>query len=118
MDYILLIGAALNYSGSLKLLKEAFTSPPDATLPEEYFQIKLFVVGVAATFGSLYLYLFFNTQFVVPFLIFGAALKAWAFLTCLYLLVVKRIQFKLFFEFGILNGIVAVLFACLIVHHS
>ena len=93
-------------------------TPLSSSAPEEFFQLKLFVIGVAATFGSIYLYLFFNTAYIYPFLIFGAALKAWAFISCLFLYVRKRIKFKLFFEFGILNGLVAIMFVALLVSNA
>jgi hypothetical protein len=114
MDYILLAGIALNYTGSAKMFMEICKAKPLETDPEEYLQFKMFVTGVAATFGSLYLYLFFNPEFIVPILIFGAALKSWAFITSLFLYRMKRLSFKAFSEFGLSNGIVAVLFWVLI----
>ena len=117
MYLILLVGVALNYLGALKLLKEVILSPPVATDPQEYFQLTLFVIGAAATFGTIYLYLYFNTDYIYPFLVFGAVLKTWAFLTCLYLYMIKRIDFKLYFEFGILNGLVAAMFIVLLAYH-
>ncbi|MGI1677651.1 MAG: hypothetical protein K6L75_02885 [Cellvibrionaceae bacterium] len=118
MYYILLAGVFLNYLGALGLLKEIIISPPKSSDPEEYFQLKLFVIGVATTFGSIYLYLFFNNDLIFPFLIFGASLKIWAFATSLYLYATQRIKVKLFFEFGILNGVIAVMFMALLVHHG
>jgi hypothetical protein len=114
MDYILLAGATLNYTGSAKMFMEICKTKPLETDPEEYLQFKIFVTGVAATFGSLYLYLFFNPEFIVPFLLFGAALKSWAFITSLFLFSRKILRIKAFAEFGISNGIVAVLFWILI----
>jgi hypothetical protein len=114
MDYILLAGAALNFTGSLKMLKEIFKAQSSEADPEEYLQLKLFVTGVAATFGSLYVYLFFNPALIVPILIFGAALKSWAFITSLFLYCRKLLGFRAFSEFGLSNGIVAVLFWILI----
>ena len=55
---------------------------------------------------------------VIPFLIFGAALKSWAFIVGLYLYFIKRIGLKMFIEFGVSNGIVAALFWLLIQYHS
>ncbi|PKN89296.1 MAG: hypothetical protein CVU51_00910 [Deltaproteobacteria bacterium HGW-Deltaproteobacteria-1] len=114
MDYILLAGAALNFTGSLKMFREICKAPPLESDSEEYLQLKLFVAGVAATFGSLYVYLFFNPALIVPILIFGAALKSWAFITSLVLYRMKLLRFKAFSEFGLSNGIVAVLFWVLI----
>ena len=93
---------------------ETCKTQPRGTDSDEYLQLKLFVTGVAATFGSLYLYLFFNPEFIVPFLLFGAALKSWAFITSLFLFSRKILRIKAFAEFGISNGIVAVLFWILI----
>jgi len=118
LNYILVIGAALNFIAGLKLLSEIVFSPPLKTDPAEYISLKLFVVGVAFTFGSVYTYLFFNLEYIVPFLIFGAALKSWACIVGLYLYIIKRIELKMFIEFGVSNGVVAALFWILIQHHS
>ena len=101
MYYILLAGAILNYLGALKMLKEVRDASSDTSYPEEYLQLKYFVIGVAATFGTIYLYLFFNREYLIPFLIFGAALKVWAYITCQYLYIDNKIAFRRFFEFGI-----------------
>ncbi|GAA5315155.1 MAG: hypothetical protein AseanaTS_03590 [Candidatus Pelagadaptatus aseana] len=114
MLYILLIGAALNFSGAAKLAFEFFRLGEQAAA--EHRQLKLFVMGVATVFGALYLYLFAHPQFIDPFLWFGAALKAWAFITCLYLKLTGRIDRKLFLEFGLTNGVVAVMFVMLLIN--
>ncbi len=117
MHYILLIGAGYNFIGCLKLLKELFISaPPLETDNQEYYQLKLFVAGVAVTFGALYVYLFFYPQYIFPILIFGAGLKSWAFLGSLYLYLLKRLDLKTFFDFGITNGVIACLFWALILY--
>jgi hypothetical protein len=116
MNYILLIGAALNIYGGLTMLKAVVTSLPLKTNPEDYIQLKIFVVGVAVTFASLYVYLFFNPEHIMPFLIFGAALKSWAFITSLYLYRTKTLSLKVFNDFGLPNGVVAILFWILLVH--
>jgi len=118
LNSILLIGAALNFIAGIKIFSEIIFSPPLKTDPAEYISLKLFVVGVAFTFGSTYTYLYYNIDYVVPFLIFGAALKSWAFFVGLYLYSVKRIDLKMFIEFGVTNGVVASLFWLLIQHHS
>jgi hypothetical protein len=118
LNYILVIGAALNFIAGLKLFSEIIFFPPLKSDPVEYISLKLFVVGVAFTFGSVYTYLFYNLEYIIPFLIFGAALKSWAFIVGLYLYFIKRIGLKMFIEFGVSNGIVAALFWLLIQYHS
>lgn len=111
MNAILLVGVALNFSGALKLFFSAIAAVPGSSnLPQEYLQLKLFAAGVAAVFGSLYLYLYFHPAFAIPFLVFGAALKSWAFLLSLYLYLKQRLSRFAFFEFGVSNGVVAALF--------
>lgn len=118
MNFILLIGAALNIYGGLTMLKAVVTSFPLKTNPEEYIQLKIFVVGVAVTFASLYVFLYFNPKHIMPFLIFGAALKSWAFITSLYLYRTKNLSFNGFKDFGLPNGAVAILFWILLVHNA
>lgn len=66
LNYILLMGAGLNILSGIKLFLEVI-SPSSATEdPEDYRFLKLFVVGVAFTFASLYIYLFFNTAHCCP----------------------------------------------------
>ncbi len=111
MQIILLIGVALNYYGAAKLLLTAVRAIPGSVhQPEEWLQFKLFAAGTAAVFGSMYLYLYAHPQHAVPFLIFGAALKTWAFLLCLFLFVRQRLGRGALLEFGVSNGLVALLF--------
>lgn len=111
MKSILLIGATLNYCGALKLMFTSLTAvSKSATLPEELLQFKIFTAGTAGVFGSLYLYLYFYPSFVIPFLIFGATLKTWAFLLSLYLNLKQLISRRALIEFGFSNGFVAALF--------
>ena len=116
MQYFLLVGAALNFLGALKLGLESIINSRHAV--EEYLQLKLFVFGVATTFGLIYLYLYFNPVYIHPFLVFGAGLKAWAFVSCFFLFIMGRIGFRLLFEFGITNGVVAVMFMILLANHT
>ncbi len=118
MNYILLIGAALNLYGGFTMLKAVVKSLPLKTNPEEYIQLKIFVAGVAVTFASLYVYLFFNPKHIIPFLIFGAALKSWACITSLYLYRTKNLSFKAFSDFGLPNGVVAILFWTLLLYNA
>jgi hypothetical protein len=113
MQGILLVGVALNWLGAAKLFIEAFFAVRAASAaisPAEYFQFKLFTAGTAAVFGSFYLYLYIHPVFVIPFLVFGAALKTWAFLLSLYLFLIGRLPRRALFEFGVSNGIVGTLF--------
>ena len=118
MYYILLIAAALNILSGIKLSLELVSASGASEGPEDYRFLKLFVVGVAFTFASLYIYLFFNTAYVFPFVIFGASLKTWAFFVGLYLYVSKRITAKAFGEAGVSNGIVACLLWFMVVSHA
>ena len=63
MQYFLLVGAAVNFLGAIKLVLELARQPINQP---EYLQLKLFVVGVAATFGVMYVYLFFFAQYIFP----------------------------------------------------
>jgi hypothetical protein len=113
MQAILLVGVALNWLGAAKLFIEcvfAMRAATSSDSPAEYLQFKLFTAGTAATFGSLYLYLYIHPRFVIPFLIFGAALKTWAFLLSLALFLMRRLSRQTLFEFGVSNGIVGTLF--------
>lgn len=73
-DYLILTGTALNYYGAVSGL---FAISSDSkNVSNGYFILqKLFLTGVAATLGSLYLYVFFRPTYIVPFQGFGAALK-------------------------------------------
>ena len=66
--------------------------------------------GTAATFGRYYLYLYATRKPVVPLLMFGAALKAWAFVLSVILRTQGRLDVRNFLSFGVSNGIVGGLF--------
>ncbi len=111
MKEILLVGAALNFLCAAKLLSEVATSMPTAShLPDQFLQFKLFTAGTAVVFAILYVYLYFHTTLAIPFLVFGAALKSWAFLLSTFLYVGHRLSRRSFLEFGLSNGIVAAMF--------
>ncbi len=118
LNYILLIAAVLNILSGIKLLLEVISTSRGSEGPEDYCFLKLFVVGVAFTFASLYIYLFFHSAYVMPFIIFGALLKTWAFFVGLYLYVSKRITARTFGEAGVSNGIVAGLFWFLVFSYA
>jgi len=78
MKTILLLAVALNFHGAAKMLIAGIHLVPAAARGEvKNLHFQWFAAGTAAAFGSLYLYLFFRPEFVVPFLVFGAALKTW-----------------------------------------
>lgn len=111
MRYILLLGAAYNLIGSWPLFLAAKRTLASAPGPaDKSLNLVLFSAGTAIVFGSLYLYLFLNPSFVVPFLVFGASLKTWAFLLSCYLYFKRRASRDTLIQFGLGNGIIAALF--------
>lgn len=70
--------------------------------------MKLFVAGTAAVFGSMYILLYTEQEHVVPFLIFGAALKTWAFILSVALYRSGRVSARQLVEFGLSNMVVAI----------
>jgi hypothetical protein len=106
----LLVGAALNFIGGAKFLVAAHQTASGVGASDEYLLFKLFTAGTAAVFGSLYVCLCFHPSYVVPFLAFGASLKTWALLISLYLFARNRLSLRTLLEFGVSNGVVAVLF--------
>ena len=78
MKAILLLAVAVNFHGAATLLAAGVRQIPAAARGEvKNLHFQWFAAGTAAVFGSLYVYLYFYPTFVVPFLIFGAALKTW-----------------------------------------
>ena len=113
MELILLAGVVLNFAGALKVLVPAIVataSEATTNVPGEYLQLKLFTGGTIAVFCCFYLYLYLNPSFIVPFLVFGAALKTWAFLLSLILYLKQRLSRREFVEFGVTNAMVGALF--------
>ncbi len=110
MRYILLVGVALNFIGAVKFLVTSLRVDPSASdVSNEYLMFKLFTAGTAAVFGMLYLYLFLHPEYVVPFLVFGAALKTWALLLSIFLYFRKQLSLKSLTDFGVTNGVVGAL---------
>lgn len=104
-NYLLLVGTALNYVGAISVL------PPSsrrnlAIVSGRHAQAELFIAGVEASFGTLYL---FRPQYIIPFIVFGASLKIWAFLIALSVYRTRRIERREFILFGVSNGVVGVL---------
>lgn len=108
---MLLSGVALNWLGAAKIAREIRRAERQPDAPADYDQLKAFAAGTAATFGAFYLYLYAARKpVVVPLLMFGAALKAWAFVLSVILLAQGRLDRRNFLSFGLSNGIVGGLF--------
>lgn len=103
---MLLAAVALNWSGAAKLAREVWPTDRPPGAPGDRDQMKAFTAGTAATFGSYYLYLYLTRKPAVPLLMFGAALKLWAFALSAVLLAQGRLDRRSFLEFGVSNGIV------------
>jgi hypothetical protein len=119
MNTILLIGAALNLFGGFgilltMLIKLPYSFPvlpsPDRINPSDYVLFRLFTSGTAFTFASMYIYLYFHPEYVMPFLVFGMALKYWAFLASLISFIRYKLPRDILFNFGFSNLAVALLF--------
>ena len=107
---VLLAGVALNWLGAAKIARDVWARPPRPDVPADHDQLKAFASGTAATFGSFYLYLYVKRKPVVPLLMFGAALKMWAFVLSLILRAQGRLDRGNFLSFGVSNGLVGGLF--------
>jgi len=112
MHYILLVGAIFNFLGGVSILVTfAALSSSQKTIIPDYAQYRLFTAGTAITFSALYLYLFLNPQYVMPFLIFGMCLKLWAFLVSLISYTRYGLPTKDLIAFGVFNLVIGILFA-------
>ncbi len=119
MEYILLIGAGFNIFGGCSLIASIFREFPfsfstvrdaGAINPPDYMLFRLFTAGTAFCFGSMYMYLYYNPSYAVPFLYFGMALKYWAFVAALVARIWYRLPKTVLVNFGCSNLAVAVLF--------
>lgn len=119
MNNILLIGAALNLIGGCgiilsMLIKIPFTFPvlplTDKINPHDYILFRLFTSGAALTFASIYIYLYLHPDYVMPILVFGMALKYWAFLASLFSFIFFKLPKNILINFGLTNLAVAILF--------
>ncbi|OFX25086.1 MAG: hypothetical protein A2V77_05775 [Anaeromyxobacter sp. RBG_16_69_14] len=88
---------------------------PASTDPVDYMLYRLFTIGAAFTFGAIYLYLYFHSWYVHPFLWFGVALKYWAFAVALIALLRYKLPVTIFLVFGVSNLVVAALFTAYLV---
>ncbi len=127
MDVILLIGAGLNCFGGGAILLSMLVKLPysfpvlpssDKINPSDYVLFRFFTAGTAFTFASLYLYLFFHPEYVMPFLIFGMALKYWAFMASLVSFIFYKLPKDILINFGFTNLAVALLFSYYIIRIS
>lgn len=115
MHYILLAGAIFNlYGGISKLASFAALSASQKANPSDYAPGRLFVVGTAFTFSAMYVYLFLNPQYIMPFLIFGMCLKFWAFVVSLLSYILYGFPMKALISFGVTNLVLGILFAVLL----
>lgn len=119
MNNILLIGAALNLFGGggillTMLIKIPYSFPvlpsSDKINPSDYVLYRLFTSGTAFTFAAMYIYLYFQPAYAMPFLIFGMALKYWAFLASLVSFIFFKLPKDILITFGFLNLAAAILF--------
>jgi hypothetical protein len=72
LHWVLLLGVALNWLGALQIAVASLRELRTVQAPPDYWQLRFFVAGTAATFGAMYLYLFFHAEYVRPFLWFSA----------------------------------------------
>lgn len=112
MQFILLGGAIFNFIGGASILSLFVQlTPAEKANPPDYALFRLFTAGTAFTFSALYLYLFENPQYAMPFLIFGMSLKFWAFAVSLLANRRYGLPSRDLMSFGVGNLIVGVLFA-------
>jgi hypothetical protein len=120
MKNILLIGAVMNFMGFAGMLismrlKLPFSFPAlpqtEDINPPDYVLHRLFSAGTVLTFGIMFAYLYFHTEYAQPFLVFGMALKYWVFLASLVSYLVYKMPKDILFCFGLPSLAVAVLFS-------
>ena len=125
MNNILLIGAALNLIGGCGILLSMLIRIPltfpvlpsvDKINPSDYVLFRLFTSGTAFTFASIYIYLYLHPEYAMPFLIFGMALKYWAFLASLFSFILFKLPKDILINFGFSNLAVAILFTYYLLH--
>jgi hypothetical protein len=124
MKFVLLIGAALNIVGGAGILASLVVSfpfsfpkvPEVAEInPPDYMLFRLFTAGTAFCFGSMYVFLYLNPVYIMPFLVFGAALKYWAFAASLVAYLRFGLPRDILVSFGLTNLAVAVLFTAYLI---
>jgi hypothetical protein len=120
VDYILAVGAALNFYGGVSLILSLFVTLPlgfprlpaaREINPPDYLLYRLFTAGTAFAFGSMYVYLFMHPRYALPFLVFGTALKYWAFAASLAAYLRSSLPRDILVTFGVSNLLVALLFS-------
>jgi hypothetical protein len=119
MKNILLLGAAMNFAGFLGMLISLRLHMPFSfpTLPQkedinppDYVLHRLFSAGTVLTFGIMFLYLYYHSEYIHPFLVFGMALKYWVFLSCLISYLIYKMPKDILFCFGVPSLAMAMLF--------
>jgi hypothetical protein len=119
MKGILLIGAVMNLFGFVGMLVSmrlkmpfSFPSLPPAKEinPPDYVLHRLFSAGTVLTFSIMFFYLYYHSEFVRPFLIFGMALKYWVFLASLISYIIFKMPRDVLLCFGVPSLAMAVLF--------
>ncbi|KAE8160189.1 hypothetical protein BDV40DRAFT_302504 [Aspergillus tamarii] len=108
-DYLVLSGTALNYLGAIDGLINVLKNKPRVARSGQHIKYQLFTSGAAATFGSIYLYLFLRPQYINPFLAFGAALKYWAYVSAWIAYKHYGLSRAEYVSFGVSNAVVGTL---------
>lgn len=119
MKNILLVGAVMNFFGffgmliSMRLnLPFSFPALPQTKEinPPDYVLHRLFSAGTVLTFGVMFVYLYFHSEYAQPFLIFGMALKYWVFLASLISYLMFKMPKDILLCFGVPSLAMAMLF--------
>jgi hypothetical protein len=120
MKDILLIGAVMNLVGFIGMLvsmrlKMPFSFPALPQTkdinPPDYVMHRLFSAGTVLTFSIMFFYLYFHSEYVKPFLIFGMALKYWVFIASLISYLVYKMPKDVLLCFGVPSLAMAMLFS-------
>ncbi len=120
MRFVLIVGALLNIIGGFSILASIFVKIPHnfpkiseigKLNPTDYMLFRLFTAGTALCFGSMYIFLYLNPIYVIPFLFFGMATKYWAFVVSLIAYIRYELPKDALVGFGFSNLVVAILFS-------
>ncbi|MBI5115797.1 hypothetical protein HZA56_04945 [Candidatus Poribacteria bacterium] len=120
MKFVLIVGALLNLIGGVSIVVSMFVKVPrnfpkiseiGEVNPADYILFRLFTAGTAVCFGLMYIYLYLNPIYVIPFLFFGMAMKYWAFVVSLVAYTRYELPKDALVLFGFSNLVVAILFS-------
>jgi hypothetical protein len=120
MKNILLIGAVMNFVGCIGMLLSmrfklpfSFPSLPQTKdiNPPDYVLHRLFSAGTVLIFGIMFVYLYYHSEYVMPFLIFGVALKLWVFIASLISYLIFKMPKDVLLCFGVPSLAIAMLFS-------